>query len=43
MSQRAREVLDVLAESGSARIQDIALRLHVTQETIRRTVSALDL
>ena len=42
MSQRAREVLDVLAESGSARIQDIAVRLHVTQETIRRTVSALE-
>ena len=42
MSQRAREVLDVLNESGSARIQGLALRLNVTQETIRRTVSALE-
>lgn len=42
MSQRAREVLDVLNESGSARIQDLALRLHVTQETIRRTVATLE-
>lgn len=41
MSQRAREVLDILSESGSARIQDIALRLNVTQETIRRTVAVL--
>ena len=41
MSQRTREVLDILAESGSARIQDIALRLNVTQETIRRTVALL--
>ena len=29
-------------ESGSARIQDLALRLHVTQETIRRTVAMLE-
>lgn len=42
MSQRAREVLDVLNETGSARIQDIAVRLNVTQETIRRTVGLLE-
>lgn len=42
MSQRAREILDVLNESGSARIQDIALRLNVTQETIRRNLTVLE-
>lgn len=42
MSQRAREILDLLSESGSARIQDIALRLRVSQETIRRNVSLLE-
>ncbi len=42
MSQRAREILDMLNESGSARIQDIALRLNVTQETIRRNLSVLE-
>lgn len=42
MSQRAREILDVLNENGTARIQDLAVRLSVTQETIRRTVSALE-
>jgi DeoR family transcriptional regulator, glycerol-3-phosphate regulon repressor len=42
MSQRGREILDVLSESGSARIQDIAVKLNVTQETIRRTVSRLE-
>lgn len=42
MSQRAREILDVLNESGAARIQDLALRLSVTQETVRRTVAVLE-
>lgn len=42
MSQRGREVLDVLNENGSARIQDVADRLGVTQETIRRTVALLE-
>ncbi len=42
MSQRAREVLDALSETGSARIVDIAQRLSVTQETIRRVVSGLE-
>ena len=42
MSQRIREVLDVLNESGSARIQDMAARLGVTAETIRRTIAVLD-
>lgn len=42
MSLRAREILDVLNETGSARIQDMALRLRVSQETIRRNVSVLE-
>lgn len=42
MSQRARELLDLMGQSGSARIHDMALRLKVTQETIRRTVSVLE-
>lgn len=42
MSQRAREILAVLNESGSARIQDLAQRLNVTQETIRRNLTLLE-
>ena len=43
MSQRTLEVLDVLNEAGSARIGDIAVRLGVTPETIRRTVAKLEI
>ena len=42
MSQREREILDVLNEAGSARIGDMAVRLGVTAETIRRVVAKLD-
>jgi len=42
MSQRAREILALLNDSGSARVQDIAQRLNVTQETIRRNLSVLE-
>lgn len=42
MSRRTTEVLVALNESGSARIQDIALRLNVSQETVRRTVAMLE-
>jgi DeoR family transcriptional regulator, glycerol-3-phosphate regulon repressor len=42
MSQRAREILDILNETGSARTQEIAARLGVTPETIRRTAAALE-
>ncbi len=42
MSQRVRELLDVLGETGSGRVQDLALRLNVTPETIRRTIATLE-
>lgn len=42
MSQRAREILDILNETGHARIQEIASRLSVTQETICRTAATLE-
>lgn len=41
-SQREREILDILNDSGSARIQDMARRLAVTEETIRRAVKRLE-
>ncbi len=42
MSQRNRELLDLLNETGSGRVQDLALRLQVTPETIRRTIAVLE-
>lgn len=42
MSQRERELLDALNESGSGRVNDLALRLNVTAETIRRTIAVLE-
>jgi len=40
-SHRESEILDVLKMAGSSRIQDLALRLGVTEETIRRNVKKL--
>lgn len=41
-TQREREILELLGESGSARIQDLSKRLSVTEETIRRNVRRLE-
>lgn len=41
-SLREREILDLLDDSGSARVQDLAQRLAVTEETIRRNVKRLE-
>jgi DeoR family glycerol-3-phosphate regulon repressor len=41
-SQREREILDLLNDSGSGRIQDLSQRLNVTEETIRRNVKRLE-
>ncbi len=40
-SQRERAILQLLQERGSARIDDLAARLGVTDETIRRNVNRL--
>jgi DeoR family glycerol-3-phosphate regulon repressor len=40
-SHRESEILDALKVAGSSRIQDLALRLGVTEETIRRNVKKL--
>lgn len=42
MTRRITQLLAALNESGSARIQDIAVRLNVSQETVRRTVAMLE-
>lgn len=41
-NQRDREILEALAISGAARIQDLARKLRVTEETIRRAVKRLE-
>lgn len=40
-SQRERAILELLEESGSARIETLAARLGVTDETIRRNLKRL--
>ena len=42
MTRRITQLLAALNESGSARIPDIAVRLNVSQETVRRTVAMLE-
>lgn len=41
-TQRERAILDIIAQSGSGRIKDLARQLEVTEETIRRAVKRLD-
>lgn len=41
-TQRERAILDILAQSGSGRIKDLAQQLEVTEETVRRAVKRLD-
>ncbi|EEW26055.1 DeoR/GlpR family DNA-binding transcription regulator [Rhodobacter ferrooxidans] len=41
-SPRDREIVDLLNASGSARIGDVARRLSVTEETIRRAAKRLE-
>lgn len=41
-TQREHEILTLLAESGSVRITDLASRLSVTEETIRRNIRRLE-
>lgn len=41
-NQRDREILDILAATGAARVQDLARKLRVTEETIRRSVKRLE-
>ncbi|MEZ5798989.1 MAG: DeoR/GlpR family DNA-binding transcription regulator [Paracoccaceae bacterium] len=40
-SQRERAILQLLQETGSARIEDLAARLRVSDETIRRNLKRL--
>lgn len=39
---RDREILAALTETGAARVQDLARKLRVTEETIRRAVKRLE-
>lgn len=41
-SQRERAILQLLEESGSARVEEIAARLDVTGETVRRNLKRLE-
>jgi DeoR family glycerol-3-phosphate regulon repressor len=41
-TQREREILELLAETGSGRILDLSRRLGVTEETIRRNVRRME-
>lgn len=41
-THREREILELLTDTGSGRIQDLARRLGVTEETIRRNVRRLE-
>ncbi|MGB8813958.1 MAG: DeoR/GlpR family DNA-binding transcription regulator [Paracoccaceae bacterium] len=41
-NQRDREILDALGDSGSGRVLDLARKLRVTEETIRRAVKRLE-
>jgi DeoR family transcriptional regulator, glycerol-3-phosphate regulon repressor len=41
-TQREAHLLDLLKSDGQARVQDLARRLNVTEETIRRTVRRLE-
>lgn len=41
-TQREIEILAILNEAGSGRIQDLSRRLNVTEETIRRNVKRLE-
>ena len=42
MTPRDRDVLDVLAASGTARVETLARKLGVTEETIRRAAKRLE-
>jgi len=41
-SQREREILELLHDSGSGRLRDLSQRLNVSEETIRRNVRRLE-
>jgi DeoR/GlpR family transcriptional regulator of sugar metabolism len=41
-AQRQREILNEIVKEGSVRVADLATRLHVTEETIRRDLDKLE-
>lgn len=41
-SQRERQLLDLLRQTGSGRVQDLSRRLAVTEETVRRNIRRLE-
>lgn len=41
-TQRERKIMEILNEAGSCRIQDLARRLGVTDETIRRNIRRME-